>query len=140
MEWQVISLQPDWMKGRVSSERYKEASAKLSIQKRVLATYSSDVNKAAAEFEEKRLKLEKAKDASLEECMKDDLVFIMNLNINYLPLETQIEYVRIGFIEDLKEAELQRCRIDKLLRDLQERALQEYLDNTFERSKYFPVM
>jgi len=139
-EWQVISMQPDWMKGRVRSEEYATASKLLAAQKSALAEYALEVNKAASEFREKQQKLEREKEFKLATAMDNPLVFIMNLNVNYLPLDYQIRYVRLGYIQNKDEYEKEDKEIQSKLRELQEIALSQYLDGRFDKSSFPLVM
>lgn len=133
-------MQPDWMKGRVSSEDYEKASKLLSTQKAALAKYAEDVNAAAKIFRDKQQLLEKTKEKELSTSMEHPLVFIMNLNINYLPIDSQVRYVRAGYLDDPAAAQKERDELDAELRELQELALSQYIDGSFNRKSFQPRM
>jgi len=124
------------MKGRVTSEEYSVASKLLANQKTALALYAEEVNKAAEEFRRRQQNLERTKDASLASAMENDLVFIMNLNVNYLSIDYQVRYVRSGYIENDDERAKERASIDANLQELRERALGDYLDGKFVRGNF----
>jgi len=132
-------MQPDWMKGRVKSEAYSEASKLLASQKAALAEYALEVNKAASTFRDQQQKLEREKELKLQKSMENPLVFIMNLNINHLSLEYQIRYIRLGYIENKEEHDKESAVIQDKLRELQEVALGQYLDGRFDRTS-FPLV
>jgi len=124
------------MKGRVKAEDYAKATKLLSEAKDAAAKHSIKVSEMARRMRDEQLASERVRDEVIEQSLKNDLVFITNIDINNLLIDDQLAYMRASYIEDDNSREKELGRIKAKVRDMQEHALSAYLSGQFDRSKY----
>jgi polynucleotide 5'-kinase involved in rRNA processing len=103
----------------------------LKLQRSALANYAAKVSELSKEFNKSRDNAAKERDASLSNALKSPIVYIINMNIEYMDIDLQLRFVRATFIEDLEEKEKEMASIEALIQAKRELALQSYLDDNF---------
>jgi hypothetical protein len=130
-DWRNYSSTPDYVAEIIGYEAYSELKPILRSLNTLKADEGKEISDASTDYRKKVTSISNKYKARISECLNNDLVFIINMNSQFLPFSDLVKIIDtdlVGEDRTLFEA--------NVLRDFKTARLEEYKEGTFDRSKW----
>jgi hypothetical protein len=136
LEFKILDQAPEYMKEYVTKDDY---STVLNLKKKLKLLNqenNSEIHKILSKYRDKMKLREDAHNSKLVPLLENDLLYIDNMNFEYLPVKTQINIALADTMENGEHKQSVLNDANEELLNYKIKALKAYKSNTFKKEDF----